>query len=54
MDIDKDTVDGICLTTGVEIANINAPDNIVVAGDDIKLAKARRLAGVKAHAGLFR
>ena len=31
MDIDKDTVDGICLTTGVEIANINAPDNIVVS-----------------------
>jgi [acyl-carrier-protein] S-malonyltransferase len=47
MDIDKDIVEGICLTTGVEIANINAPDNIVVAGDDIKLAKAKRLAGVK-------
>ena len=47
MDIDKDTVDGICLTTGVEISNINAPDNIVVSGDDVRLAKAKRLAQVK-------
>jgi [acyl-carrier-protein] S-malonyltransferase len=47
MDIDKDTMDDICLTTGVEISNINAPDNIVVSGDNDKLAKARRLAQVK-------
>jgi [acyl-carrier-protein] S-malonyltransferase len=47
MDVDKDTVEGICLTTGVEIANINSPDNIVVAGEEQKLAKARRLAQVK-------
>ncbi len=47
MDIDKDTVEGICLTTGVEMSNINAPENIVVSGDDQKLAKARRLAQVK-------
>ena len=47
MDIDKDTVEGVCLTTGVEMANINAPENIVVSGEDHKLAKARRLAQVK-------
>jgi [acyl-carrier-protein] S-malonyltransferase len=47
MDIDKDTMDGICMTTGVEISNINAPGNIVVSGDNDKLAKAKRLAQVK-------
>ena len=47
MDIDKDTMDDICLATGVEISNINAPDNIVVSGDTDKLARARRLAQVK-------
>jgi [acyl-carrier-protein] S-malonyltransferase len=47
MDIDKDTVEGVCLTTGVEMSNINAPENIVVSGEDHKLAKARRLAQVK-------
>jgi len=47
MDISKDTMDDICLTTGVEISNINAPDNIVVSGDNDKLAKAKRLAQVK-------
>ncbi len=47
MDMDRDVIEGICITTGVEIANINAPDNIVVAGEDEKLAKARRLAQVK-------
>jgi [acyl-carrier-protein] S-malonyltransferase len=47
MDIDKDTMDLICQNTGVEISNINAPDNIVVSGDNDKLAKAKRLAQVK-------
>lgn len=47
MDIDKDTMDDICLATGVEISSINAPGNIVVSGDNDKLAKARRLAQVK-------
>jgi [acyl-carrier-protein] S-malonyltransferase len=47
MDIERDIIEGICITTGVEIANINSPDNIVVAGDEQKLAKARRLAQVK-------
>ena len=47
MDLDKDTVDGICITTGVEISSINAPDYVVISGDEQKLAKARRLAQVK-------
>jgi [acyl-carrier-protein] S-malonyltransferase len=47
MDLDKDTVDGICITTGVEISSINAPDYVVISGDEQKLAKARRLARVK-------
>jgi [acyl-carrier-protein] S-malonyltransferase len=47
MDLDKDTVEGICLTTGVELSNVNAPDTVVVSGEDQKLAKARRLAQVK-------
>jgi [acyl-carrier-protein] S-malonyltransferase len=47
MDIDKDTMDDICIATGVEISNLNAPDNIVVSGDNDKLAKAKRLAQVK-------
>jgi len=47
MDIDKDTMDDICIATGVEISNINAPDNIVVSGDNDKLTKAKRLAQVK-------
>jgi [acyl-carrier-protein] S-malonyltransferase len=47
MDLDKDTVEGVCLTTGVELSNINAPDNMVISGDEHKLAKARRLAQVK-------
>ena len=47
MDLDKDTVEGICITTGVEISSINAPDYVVISGDEQKLAKARRLAQVK-------
>ena len=47
MDIDKDIIDGVCLTTGVEISSINAPDNIVIGGEEQKLAKAKRLAQVK-------
>lgn len=47
MDIDKDTMDAICQTAGVEISSINAPDNIVVSGNNDKLGKARRLAQVK-------
>ena len=47
MDVDKDTIEGVCLTTGVEIAGVNSPDNIVIAGDDYKLGKAKRLAQVK-------
>lgn len=47
LDIDKDTMDDICITTGVEISSINAPDYIVVSGDNDKLAKAKRLAQVK-------
>ena len=47
LDIDKNTVEGICLTAGVEMSNVNAPDNIVVSGNDVNLAKAKRLAQVK-------
>ena len=47
MDIDKDIIEEICITTGVEISNINSPDNIVISGDETKLAKAKRLAQVK-------
>lgn len=47
MDIDKDIIEEICITTGVEISNINSPDNIVISGDETKLAKAKRIAQVK-------
>jgi [acyl-carrier-protein] S-malonyltransferase len=47
MDLSKDLVEGICLTTGVELANVNAPENTVISGEEHKLAKARRLAQVK-------
>jgi [acyl-carrier-protein] S-malonyltransferase len=47
LDINKDTMDDICITTGVEISSINAPDYIVVSGDNDRLAKAKRLAQVK-------
>lgn len=47
LDVSKDIIEGICLTTGVEIANVNSPHNIVIAGDNQNLAKAKRLAQVK-------
>ncbi|MCX6004747.1 MAG: ACP S-malonyltransferase [Chloroflexi bacterium] len=47
LDVDKDIVEGICVTTGVEISNVNAPDNIVISGDETRLLKAKRLAQVK-------
>jgi len=47
MDIDRDIVEGVCRTTGVEMSNINAPENIVVSGEGQNLSKARRLAQVK-------
>jgi [acyl-carrier-protein] S-malonyltransferase len=47
LDVDRDIIEGICVTTGVEISNVNAPDNIVISGDETRLLKAKRLAQVK-------
>jgi [acyl-carrier-protein] S-malonyltransferase len=47
LDMDHDTVEGVCRTTRVEIANYNSPDNVVIAGGEQDLAKAKRLAQVK-------
>lgn len=47
LDVDLDTVEGISRTASVEISNINSPDNTVISGNDVNLAKARRLAQVK-------
>jgi [acyl-carrier-protein] S-malonyltransferase len=47
LDLDQNTVEGICLTAGVEMSNINSPDNIVVSGNEVNLTKAKRLAQVK-------
>jgi [acyl-carrier-protein] S-malonyltransferase len=45
--MDQGTIEEICLYTGCEISNINAPGQIVIAGTEENLAKARRLAQVK-------
>jgi [acyl-carrier-protein] S-malonyltransferase len=47
MDVDVDIIEGVCRTTGTEIAGFNSPDNTVIAGGDQDLAKAKRLAQVK-------
>jgi len=45
--VDQSIVEEICLYTGTEISNINAPGQIVISGSEDNLAKARRLAQIK-------
>lgn len=47
MGMNQDVVEEICLYTGTEISNINAPGQIVISGSEENLTKARRLAQTK-------
>lgn len=40
MGFDKDKLAGICRQAGVEVANFNSPDQIVIAGEAEKVSKA--------------
>ena len=40
-------LEGICAETGVELANINTDDQIVISGDKIAVARAMDLAGAR-------
>lgn len=42
--LDEVTVEEICLETGVQIANVNGDDQIIVSGDRLSLARAMDLA----------
>ncbi len=41
--LEDDTVEEVCWTTGSEIANVNAPGQIVISGDRLALAQAMDL-----------
>ena len=45
--LDELTVEEICRETGAYISNINAADQVVIAGEKIALARAMDLAGVR-------
>ena len=45
--LDMETVRGICLATGAEIAYIDTPDQIAISGTQESLTKARRLLQLK-------
>ena len=45
--LDELTVEEICRETGAYISNINAPDQVVIAGEKIALARAMDLASVR-------
>ncbi|MBI4220787.1 MAG: ACP S-malonyltransferase [Chloroflexi bacterium] len=45
--IDELTAEDVCRETGTYISNINGPDQIIIAGDHMSLAKAIDLAGAR-------
>ena len=45
--LDETVMEEICMETGVEIANLNADDQIVVSGDKLFVAKAMDLASAR-------
>ena len=45
--LDETIMEEICMETGVEIANINADDQIVISGDRLFVAKAMDLASAR-------
>ena len=45
--LDELTLEEICRETGAYISNINAPDQVVIAGEKIALARAMDLASVR-------
>ena len=45
--LDETILEEICMETGVEIANINADDQIVISGDKLFVAQAMDLAAVR-------
>ena len=45
--LDESIMEEICMETGVEIANVNADDQLVISGDRIFVAKAMDLASVR-------
>jgi [acyl-carrier-protein] S-malonyltransferase len=44
MGMPEETLAGICSETGVDMANLNAPDQIVISGSEEGVAKAQELA----------
>lgn len=52
--LDELTVEEICRETGAYISNVNAEDQIVIAGDKITLARAMDLASVRGAQRLIR
>lgn len=52
--LDEPTVDEICHETGAQISNVNADDQMVIAGDLVALARAMDLATVRGAKRLIR
>lgn len=52
--LDEPTVDEICRETGAQISNVNADDQMVIAGDLVALARAMDLAAVRGAKRLIR
>ena len=45
--LDESIMEEICMETGVEIANINSDDQLVISGDRLFVAKAMDLASMR-------
>jgi len=52
--LDELTVEEVCRETGAEVANVNAADQIVIAGDKVSLARAMDLAAMRGARRLLR
>ena len=52
--LDEPTVDEICRETGAQISNVNADDQMVIAGDFVALARAMDLATLRGAKRLIR
>ena len=52
--LDELTVEEVCRETGAEVANVNAADQVVIAGDRVSLARAMDLAAMRGARRLLR
>jgi [acyl-carrier-protein] S-malonyltransferase len=52
--LDELTLEEVCRETGAEVANVNAVDQVVIAGDKVSLARAMDLAAMRGAKRLIR